>query len=198
MTSFTQQLIDKVIEKLRNAASELEEFQLQFALGKAEAADKYEEIKQELREIIQNVKIELKEDAGELKAKLDELLLKLRSGRVEDKEAFHEQEKKIAKLIDDLLDKIKASDIGAEVYAKLHTALQKFKIKMEIVYLYFSLKKIDIKQDWEEGRKEFHKKADVILQELKAKKESFEKNHEHMFDELNKAYKHLKKAFTEK
>ena len=38
-------LSDKVADALRKAAVELEEFQVQFALGKAEAKDKYEEVK---------------------------------------------------------------------------------------------------------------------------------------------------------
>ena len=39
------QFMDKVIEALRKTAVELEEFRVQAALGKAEAQDKYEEVK---------------------------------------------------------------------------------------------------------------------------------------------------------
>ena len=39
------QFVDKVIGALRKTAVELEEFQVKAALGKAEAQDKYEEVK---------------------------------------------------------------------------------------------------------------------------------------------------------
>ena len=39
------QFLDKVVQSLKKAVVEVEEFQVQAALGKAEAQDKYEEVK---------------------------------------------------------------------------------------------------------------------------------------------------------
>ena len=46
------QFVDKVIGALRKSAIELEEFQIKAALGKAEAQDKYEEVKKKFKEHI--------------------------------------------------------------------------------------------------------------------------------------------------
>ena len=44
--------IDKVIDTLRKAADEMEEFQVKVALGKSEAEDKYEDIKKKFKKYL--------------------------------------------------------------------------------------------------------------------------------------------------
>jgi hypothetical protein len=54
------QFVDKVIGALRKTAIELEESRVQLALGKAEAQDKYEEIKKKFNLFIHDSRYKIK------------------------------------------------------------------------------------------------------------------------------------------
>ena len=54
------QFVDKVIGALRKSAIELEEFQVKAALGKAEAQDKYEEVKKKFNLFIHDSEFKIK------------------------------------------------------------------------------------------------------------------------------------------
>ena len=54
------QFVDKVIGALRKSATELEEFQVKAALGKAEAQDKYEEVKKKFNLFIHESEFKIK------------------------------------------------------------------------------------------------------------------------------------------
>ena len=62
--------VDKVISALRKTAVEFEEFQVQAALGKAEAQDKYEEVKKKFNLFIHDSEFKIKG----LKKKLKNLI----------------------------------------------------------------------------------------------------------------------------
>ena len=93
---------DNVISVLRSATAKLEELQVQTALGKAELADKLEELKKETKEKINHIKWDINSevDAGadklkKLKAKMEHLRLQLALGKAETKEALAEQKKEL-------------------------------------------------------------------------------------------------------
>ena len=52
--------IDKIVEALRRAAIEMEELQVQATIGKAEAEDKYEEVKKKFNSFVHESKFRLK------------------------------------------------------------------------------------------------------------------------------------------
>lgn len=89
---------DNVISFLKNAATKLEELQIQTALGKAEL----EEIKKDARTKISNLKIDLNtvKTAGEetletLKTKMDQLEAQFALKKAETVEELKEQKTKI-------------------------------------------------------------------------------------------------------
>ena len=59
-TKENSHLIDNVVDALRKAATELEAFQVQVALGKAEAEDKYEEVKKNFNAFVPESKSKVK------------------------------------------------------------------------------------------------------------------------------------------
>lgn len=96
---------DNFINAMKKAAVELEEFQLQFALGKAEAGDKVEEIKTKFKDIIHEAKQKVNvgdEKLQEVKGKLEHLEVQLALGKAEAKEVIEEQKKKISHTINDI------------------------------------------------------------------------------------------------
>lgn len=100
---------DNVASFLKNAATQLEELQVQTALGKAELADKLEEIKKETKDKINHIKWDVnsavedgKEAYQSIKAKVEHLQVQLALGKAETAEELHEQKKKISAAIHDV------------------------------------------------------------------------------------------------
>jgi len=102
----TKTTTEKLIDGLRKAAAELEKLQVQAALGKADAKDKYEETRKIFQGYIQDVKIRFDETKSAAKGKsrdvkplLESLQLQFALGKAETKEVLEEQGKKFAKTL---------------------------------------------------------------------------------------------------
>ena len=199
METTTKSITDSVIDGLKKAVTELEEFRLQLALGKAEAADKYEEAKKNFNEIIADFKTKLNEGnakAIELKGKLDELMVQLALGKASSKDSFNEQKKKISTAIREIEDFILRNPLGLKLQSKLKLELEKFQIKMEILHLRFALAKMDAKDVMESRKKEFVEKIEDLKHGFLKHEPELKENWEHFSKEMNEAYIHLKNAFV--
>jgi ribosomal protein L29 len=100
---------DRVVTFLKNAATNLEELQVQTALGKAELSDKFEDIKKSAKKSVQHLKSEVnafvddrKESYNHLKAKLEHLELQLALGKADTMDEIREQKKKLSHAIQDV------------------------------------------------------------------------------------------------
>ncbi len=98
-------LADSLIDNLKKATSEFENLQVQMALGKAEAKDKYDEFSKNVNNIIQEAKTKFfnqKDKVERLKGKFEHLQLQFALGKAETKEAIAEQKKNIIAAIHDV------------------------------------------------------------------------------------------------
>lgn len=109
-----ENLQEKIKDKLNKAKVEMEELSLQFTLGKAEAADKFEYLKKDFNTKVNEWKIlgsQLVETgkvkSADLKVRFEELQIQLALGKAEAKELFQEQKKKIMQSISELEAEIK-------------------------------------------------------------------------------------------
>lgn len=100
---------DKIVSFFNAATVKLEELQVQGALGKAELADKLEEIKSEAKEKIQDLRNELnllKTDQHEhydmLKGKVEHLSLQAALAKAETAEELEEQKKNLSAALHDV------------------------------------------------------------------------------------------------
>lgn len=96
---------DGLITFLKNAATRLEAFQVQSALGQAELRDKLEELKKESRDKILEFKSGLNEMAennkeirDRIKARIEHLEVQLALGKAEAMEEIEAQKKKLQEL----------------------------------------------------------------------------------------------------
>lgn len=192
----TEKIANKLINGIKKAQVDLEELQLQLALGKAEAKDKYEEAKKEFNRLVHQTRLKVKELKGkksEVQERLEELQVQLALGRAETLDAFIAQKKRIVKALSALENALKANKLTAELQSKLQHEIGKFRIKLEIIRLNFELGRMEIKEEFEE------KKADLMqrLQEMKSKiSASKAGNSQHFGAEIKEAYRHLQKAFA--
>ena len=100
---------DRVVTFLKNAATNLEELQVQTALGKAELSDKFEDIKKDAKKSVQHLKSEVnsfvddkKDTYNHLKAKLEHLELQLALGKADTMDEIREQKKNLSHAIQDV------------------------------------------------------------------------------------------------
>lgn len=198
-TSFT----DKIINGLKRAALELEEFRLQAALGKAEARDVYEGAKKIFNTYIHEAKIRLESDKGrskektiQLKILLETLQVQLTLGKAESREIFEAQAKKISRVLSEVESLIKKNKVIDLHYAELLMEIEKFRIKLEILKLQYELKKIDAHEEFEAKKKDFLKNLSDIKASLLKKEKNLEDKWEHFRDEVSNVYSRLKKTFA--
>ena len=196
----TKSVTDKVVSGFRKAATELEKFQLQFALGKAEAKDKYEDLKKKFNQTVHSAKlkaIKAKEKADDLHGLFDDLLVQLALGKAETKDAFIRQQKKINAKIHDIELYIKSHPTLMKIYDKLLEEFEKLKIQLEILAVNFKLSRLTTKDSIDKRRKEMDAIIKGLQDSLKKYKKPVEKSKwENFENEMGQAYKHLKAAFA--
>ncbi|MDY2586961.1 hypothetical protein [Winogradskyella aquimaris] len=189
--------IDRVVETLRKAAIEIEELQVQAALGKAEAKNKYEEIKKKFNLVLHEAKSKIdsgKEVAQDIDTKFDELRVQLELGKAEGLDAFKEQKKGLLAKLHEIEVNIKTNKRLNDIYAFVLLEIEKFKLKLEILEQKFIKGKEDAKASFEKGKTEFN----TFIEKIKAKYGKKEETKwEHFQDEISEAFTHFKKAFTQ-
>ncbi len=189
---------DQVVAGLRKAAIELEELQVQATLGKAEAKDKFEDVKKKFNLFVHESKATVdtgNEKVEMLQGKLEELRLQLALGKADTLDAFQAQKKKILHALHDIEYKIKDSEVLGPIYARLIVEIEKFKIELEILEQRFDERRraaADPNKS-EEKRQEFKTFVDGITGRFNKKDETKWK---HFLSEISEAFGHLKGAFV--
>lgn len=98
-------LADGFIDTLRNLANDLEQAQVDFFLGKAEAIDKIEAYNKNIKKFIHESKMDLKNGTGligDIRNKIERMEVKLELGKADLKDYLQEQKKNIQNTIHDL------------------------------------------------------------------------------------------------
>jgi len=188
---------DKVVNALRTAAIELEELQVQAALGKAEASDKYEEIKKKFNMFIHESKFKYevgREKMEELQTKFEELRVQLALGKAESIDAFKEQKKQLLGTIHEIEVKIKSNEKLNRVYAFMLLEFEKFKAQLELLEQRFDKGKDGATASFEKGKQDFNEFIEKMRTKYSNKKE--ETRWEHFQGEISEAFSHFKHAFS--
>jgi len=189
--------IDKVIEALRKTAVNLEEFQVKVALGKAEAQDKYEDVKKEFNLFIHDSEFKIngiKENIEELKAKFDELRVQLALGKADTIEVYKKQKKQLLLTLHEIEVKIKTNETLSRMYAVTLIEIEQFKIQLEILEKKYKTDKKETKDSFGKGKLEFNSFIEKFRTKYGKKKE--ETKLEHFQNEISEAFTHFKKAFS--
>ncbi|TWO33471.1 hypothetical protein E1J38_006135 [Seonamhaeicola sediminis] len=190
--------IDNVVETLRKAAIEIEELQVQAALGKAEAKDKYEEVKKKFNHVLHEAKTKIeagREKTKDIHSKFDELRVQLELGKAEGLDAFKAQKKSLLAKLHEIEMQIKTNKRLNDIYAFVLLEIEKFKIKLEVLEQKFEKGKANTKASFEKGKNEFNVFIEQIKTKYGSKKE--ETKWEHFQDEISEAFTHFKRAFMQ-
>lgn len=189
-------LADRLVEAQR----ELDELTLQLALGKAEAKEKFEEIKKQfsvrlnnLRRVLASQKVE--NLSKQITAKLDELEKVLNAGKVEDREMFVAQKKLIMKSLIAFENEVKKrlpENLDAQHFTH---EIENFKLKMEILRLKFVLKRFAIKDDIKSNIDEVRRKVTKMIEKAREKVIAGRKRIIEVKKDVKKSYQKSEKAF---
>lgn len=198
-----EKVIDTLIEYLDAAARGLEEFQVQLALGKAEARDKFEEVKKSLNKSLQTAKrkaAEYKKQAEPFQARLEHLRVQLALGKAETRDALLEQKKRILKAIRELEAFLRESGLGeSKEMAALRAELEQVKIKLgfieQKVQGNLGGKK---KKELDEIGRELKEKLAGLKKKMMSRKPDLAAHWGHFTKEMDSAFRHMKKAFQPK
>lgn len=192
--------LDKAASFLKKAAAELEEFQVQASLGKAELADSYEDAKKKFNQVVHEAKFKMKDSSHEayqdLRASLDELVVQLNLGKAETKDAFTEQKKKILLQLHEVEVKIKSDETLNKVKRNMLTDIELFKLKLELLEAQLNDGTDRFKATYEESKKEFLDFVEQMKSKYQDKEEETEKHWDHFQGEMTEAFNHFKQAFT--
>lgn len=191
------QFIDKIVDALRKSAIELEEFQVKAVLGKAEAEDKFEELKKKFNLFLHDSKFKIKEGKekiDDMNSKFDELIVQLNLGKAESIETFKEQKEKLLLALHDIEVKIKTNETLNRMYAILLIEIENFKLQLEVLEEKFDKGKETTKTSFEKGKQEFNQFIEKF--NIKHSKKKEETKWEHFQGEISEAFTHLKQAFT--
>lgn len=189
--------IDNVVETLRKAAIEIEELQVQAALGKAEAREKYEEVKKKFNSVLQDAKAKIElgtEKFEDIDTKFDELRVQLELGKADGIDSFREEKKNILAKLHEIEVKIKTNRQLSRLYAFVLLEIEKFKLNLSILEQKFEKGKKGTKTSFEKGKLEFNH----FIENMKAKYGKKEETKwEHFQGEISEAFTHFKQAFTQ-
>lgn len=191
-------VIDLVVDRMRKAAVDLEEFQLKVSLGKMEALDKYEEIKKSYKHLIQESKIKIahsKERLEALHGKLDDLQVQFALGKAVTVEVFKAQKKRILNAIHEIEVSIKTNPTFVKSYAVLLETLETLKLKLEILSDKLEPAKKRVGKVIQDGKAEVERILSSFQKKFK-KRINYERRMDVFQDELAIAYKHFRKAFA--
>ena len=188
--------IDKVVEALRKSAVEMEEFQVKIALGKAEAEDKYEEIKKKFNLFIHDSKYKIKvgkEKVDDLNFKFEKLMVQLKVEKAQTIETFRNQKEQLLTTIKEIEEKIRANETLNKVYAFMLIEFEKFKVQLELLEQKYEQGKENASLTFEKGKVEFNR----FIERMKAKysKKKEETRWEHFQNEISEGFSHFKEAF---
>lgn len=103
-------IADGFVSTLRNLANDLEQVQVEFALGKAEAKDKWDEYSKNFKKFIHESKLDYKNGTGvigDIRSKVENLEVQFELGKADLKDFIDEQKKKLNHTINEVETVIK-------------------------------------------------------------------------------------------
>lgn len=190
-TTIEKKLSTTIINGLREAVADVEDLQVQLALGKAEARDLFEDIKKELRTQLNQLKMRVRQgktnsDLLAVVNAIEHLQVQLALGEAETREIFEEQLKKIEHALQQMEIALKPA-IDKNV-AMMHIRIQKFKAKLKLLSFAYNLKKIELLYDLEKRKEDLERTLQTIGADLEQKKTSLKENWLNIKKNINDAF----------
>jgi hypothetical protein len=181
-----------ISEKINSLKADLDRLAVQFALGKAEAREQFESLKNDFNKSISRWKIEFGELSTGIKTKLQELELQLALGKAETKEEFEKQWEKIKRSLSNLEQEVREK-LDSDKMTAFRNELEIFKLKFEIVKIRFQMKASEYDQKFRDGLNNTVSSMEETISNLKQRWQKNDKIQGFKI-EMESALNHLKQA----
>lgn len=184
---------EELATMLSKAASGIGEFQVQLALGKAEAKDEYEKLKKELRKTFSRqgaLVVAGKAQLKQIQGIIEGLNVQLALGKAETADAFAVQKKKIVAELSKLDKSITALPKTDKIRNEIKNEIEVAKIKLDILRLHYHFAEISPEENL--------KKVSSIRERISRIQRHSELSEElsNVEREMLAAYAHMKKSFV--
>lgn len=200
-TSSQKSILVKMADKLVKNQQDLDALAVQLSLGKAEAKDKFEEIKKDMRSSVQEFKASLeaeysrnKEWANAMKPKLNYLEGQLVEGKIETNFIFEEKKKNILKGLVEITYEIEKNPEVKRIAHYYNLASDKLQLQLDLVEKTWNQKKLELTNEFHDEMNNAKEKLTSIIAKINEKKDDIDLKLESFSDEIHLSYNHLKKA----
>lgn len=195
-----QPFLVRIADRLVKDQQELDEMAVQLALGKAEAKDKFEEVKKQMRKRIRKIsdKVEIEIEEGKdwaqsLQTKLSNLREKLKKDKAETPEALHQQKQEIVTGLNEVEKEMEKS--GKSRFSRSFAlASEKIKLQMDLLDKKWDAGKKEISEEFKEEMGKAKQKLNTISAKLKDKADDVDDRFDDFKDDVRDAYENLKRA----
>lgn len=194
-------LLERLADKLMTAQQELDELAIQLALGKAEAKDKFEEVKSDFKFRLNEFKFTtigkiLGMAAERMQAHVEELEDHLTTGKAESRIVFEAQLIKILDSLKSLELEIKERLPKTEDIHMFQYEVEKFKLKLGILRLRYELNKLELRDEFYDGLAAARKVINTIKKSAKEKVNAGAETLNEFKVEVEEVFVHLRKAIA--
>ncbi len=187
-------ILKAVADNLLALQQEIDELTLQFALGKAEAKETYAVIKKDLLTSMHAWRNALQGHLSlEAQMRLDALEAQLIKAMAESPELFEKQRHHILALILEIEKDFKVWWEKTEKTHHLEYEFEKFKLRLEILRLHFTVKKFEIKEGFREAMSDVNNSVHSLRDEVQ---ENLEESWDQVRDKSSSIYKKFSKALS--
>ena len=196
-----EEKLDSIIDQVK---SKVEEFEVQLALGKAEAEDRLEKEKKKFSEFLGKAKDAVgkaenigKEKKEELITKYEELQVQLALGKAETRDAFETQKSKIESAIKNFQQVVQTVDDElSDIPGLLTDISSQLNSKLEAFEVQFELAKAESEDILEEKKKELSDQLNVLKKKLDNRKNLADDRLEEFGKDLSHGLNQIKNAFS--
>jgi len=192
-------ILVKIAEQLLKDQQELDLLAVQLSLGKAEAKDKVNEAKAELKRKIHDLKVWFATEYEENSewAKTTNLILDDLDSKLIDsaEDHFETSKRDILSALEKLENQIKKNPAAQKLSILFTVYSEKVRLQFEILEQNIEGKKLEVSENFKEKLDEVRKKIDSIIERFDEKKAEADLKLEVFKDEIGVVYDHLKKAF---
>ena len=196
-TTINLHFIDYVADSMRKTAVELEKFEVTATLGKMEAMNVFEQVKESYSNLVHDIdnRIDYAEDRyNTMKAKVEALRLQLYLGKADTLEKYVEQRNRILHAIHEVRSEIIVNPRFIRGYAVMLDVLERLQVKLEVLNDYMETGSEKTRR----SMKDRMETVESIIKDLRKKFTTIKEDHFDVFQkEMTEAYAHLKNAFIQ-
>lgn len=198
-STLSKPILVKIADALLKTQEEVDDLVVQFSLGKAEAVDKFEEIKETAKSRFQDLRNSLILSIGEervhaLRTHLDDLEVQFTLGKSETLDFYEEQRQKIMRTLRNMEAELKTNKEYSSAKNFYVAEIERLKLKLDVLKKQFQTKSLVVGHLFKEKMQDARHETEALMAKAEDRWDDAKEKYEDFSDEIRESSKHLKKA----